>query len=296
MNSSLLPGSVLVGVDGSVGSAAALDWAAAHARAEHRPLAVVHAAGHVVVTDFGLDVVAGQEQLLALGHQLAQDAVARARAVAPDVDAHAFVQLGDPREVLVALAASASVLVVGSRGRGAVASLLLGSVGVALTASAPCPVVVARRTDDAPDDGPLPVVVGFDGTADSAGALTLGFELAAEQHRPLEVVAAVDDTWLYPAPELVGPEVLREATDAWQLLLSESLAGSGEKYPDVEVRTRLERGSPALVLEEASRHAALVVVGARGRNRLVGRLLGSVSRSVVEHARCTVAVVRGAGR
>jgi nucleotide-binding universal stress UspA family protein len=178
MNSTLLPGSVLVGVDGSTGSAAALDWALAHARAQHRPLAVIHAAGRVVVTDFGLDVAAGQEQLLAASHVLADEAVARARAVAPDVDVQAYVQLGDPREVLAGLAASASVLVLGSRGRGPVASLLLGSVGVALTATAPCPVVVARRTDDAPDDGSLPVVVGFDGTADSAGALALGLELA----------------------------------------------------------------------------------------------------------------------
>jgi len=298
MNNSCVPGSVMVGVDGSPSSDTAVVWAATYALAQRRPLAIVHGAGHPVptdFTDFTGDVAEAHQDLRMAGRHVSDHALGLAQATSPAVDVSVHLALREPRELLLEMAKDASVLVLGTRGRGSVASLLLGSVSVALAAHAPCPVVVARspRASAGPDG--LPVVVGADGTAGSAGALTLGFELASEQNRRLEVVHAIGDAWLFPFPGLVSSEMVNEEINGWELLLAESLAGYSEKFPDVVVDSRLVRGSPAQALVSASGAASVVVVGSRGRSAVTSRLLGSVSRSVVEHAQCTVAVVRGVG-
>jgi nucleotide-binding universal stress UspA family protein len=293
MNTSRTLGSVMVGVDGSSSSDLALAWAVRHAEANRRPLAIVHAAGTPVVTDFALDLTEARRGLRMAGRRVTDHALGLVRASAPALDVSVDLALRDPRDLLAELAVDASVLVLGTRGHGTVAGLLLGSVSVALTAHAPCPVVVVRPApaSDAPDE--LPVVVGVDGTEDSAGAITFAFELAAEQHRRLEVVHATGDAWVIPAPMLVSPEMVEEVLADQRLLLAESMAGYAEKFPDVVVHSRLVRGSPAQALVDSSQVASAVVVGARGRSAAKRRLLGSVSRSVVEHAHCTVVVVRG---
>jgi nucleotide-binding universal stress UspA family protein len=74
--------------------------------------------------------------------------------------------------------------------------------------------------------------------------------------------------------------------------MAETVAGLGEKYPDVQVEQRLRQGRPAKVLADASRGAALVVVGSRGHGGFASMLLGSTSRSLLHHAQCPVLVVR----
>src|SRR5690606_24825685 len=64
-------------------------------------------------------------------------------------------------------------------------------------------------------------------------------------------------------------------------------------YPDLEVRTATSLASGALALEEASARASLVVVGTRGRGRVLGSLLGSTAFAVSTHAQCPVVVVTG---
>lgn len=293
MKTSVTPGSVIVGVDGSVGSDAAVAWAAAYAATHRRRLTIVHGAGAPVVTDFVIDLDEARKTLRIAGRRKADHALSVAQSAGgPSLDISVHVELCEPRSLLVETAAGAHLLVVGSRGHGAVLSLLLGSVSVAVTALAPCPVAVVRRSAD--DDALRPVVVGVDGTADSAGALTLGFELAAQQRRPLEVVHAAGEAWLFPVPDAAAPGMAEEVRADWQLLLAESVAGYSEKFPDVTFTSDVVQGSAAEVLVAASEHASTLVVGARGRGALARRLLGSVSRSVVEHAHCTVVVVRGA--
>jgi nucleotide-binding universal stress UspA family protein len=282
MNWYLEPGSVLVGVDGSAGSDLALSWAATYAQHRGRPLVVLHVAGTLVHPD-------------AAGRVVANRALEDVRAHHPDVPVTAHAVLGDPRAVLAQLAADASALVVGSRGRGPLASLLLGSVSVALAAQAPCPVVVVRPPPAALAASDQSVVVGVDGNPDSAYALTLAFEQASSQYRPLEVVHAVGSLILFPYPDLVGSGLVEQSQRAAERLLDESLAGYAEKFPDVVVHRRLVGESPTQALVAASRTASTVVVGCRGRGAVSGHLLGSVSRSVVERALSTVVVVRGSG-
>ena len=231
MRTPLTPGSVTVGVDGSPGSDAAVLWAAAYAVAHRRPLTIVHGAGAPVVTDFVTDLDEARKELRILGRRVTDHALGLAQKAGPGLGIDVHLELSDPRSLLTEAAAGAHLLVLGSRGRGAVLSLLLGSVSVALAAHAPCPVAVVRPAER---DGNAPVVVGIDGTADSASALTFAFELASVERRPLEVVhAAGEAAWLFPTPESAAPAMVEEVAADWQLLLAESVAGYAEKFPDV---------------------------------------------------------------
>jgi nucleotide-binding universal stress UspA family protein len=175
-----------------------------------------------------------------------------------------------------------------------VATLLLGSVSTALSASAPGPVVIARAVPDGDDeDARMPVVVGVDGSDASTGAVRLAFETASWEHRPLLAVHAVGELPVHAYGDMPDDERTRALRTRRERLLAESLAGYAEKFPDVTLRTTLVMESPARALQEASESAYAVFVGTRGRGPVAGRLLGSVSRSLVEHAQCTVAVVPG---
>jgi nucleotide-binding universal stress UspA family protein len=74
-------------------------------------------------------------------------------------------------------------------------------------------------------------------------------------------------------------------------VLSETVAGRGAAYPDVEVHHELVSGHPVEVLTEASAHSLGLVVGTRGRGGFAGMLLGSVSQGVLHYARCPVIAV-----
>jgi nucleotide-binding universal stress UspA family protein len=132
-------------------------------------------------------------------------------------------------------------------------------------------VLVIRGQDNAVG----PVVVGVDGSAGSGAAVGFAFEEAARRGTGLTAVHA----W----GALEGAE---------SRVLSESLAGWSQRYPEVAVRQELVRGRPAAALIEQSRSAQLVVTGARGRGSFAGLLLGSVSQAVLHHAECPVVVVR----
>jgi nucleotide-binding universal stress UspA family protein len=139
---------IVVGVDGSEESRAALRWARHEAQLRKAELDVVHVwtypytGPRTTVTEprelMELDAAKELEQMLSA---LPAD---EARGAAPNVTVHAHVREGNPADVLVQESKDADLLVVGSRGRGGFAALLLGSVSTAVTHHASCPVVVVR--------------------------------------------------------------------------------------------------------------------------------------------------------
>ena len=136
---------IVVGVDGSDESQAALRWAYDEARQRGAELDVVHAwtypyqGPRTGVTEprdlMELDAAKALEQTMTT---LQRDHTGTG------VTTHAHVREGNPADVLVQESKDAELLVVGSRGRGGFASLLLGSVSTAVTHHAACPVVVVR--------------------------------------------------------------------------------------------------------------------------------------------------------
>ncbi|WP_432479283.1 universal stress protein [Nocardioides sp. GXQ0305] len=289
-------GTVAVGVDGSPGAEQALTWAADEARTEGRPLTVVHAVnpvGAVWMDQAGHDTRIGLEAVETDAQRLLGEARATARQHAPALEVHDLMRVMDPRDLLLAVSGQASMLVIGSRGRGPVRSLLLGSVGVAVTRHAQCPVVVVR-----PHHRGLVrrgVLVGVDDTERSRAPLEFAFRQAAQRDLPLTVVHAFQDMVAAVSdPHLVSH---RDPTvEEQRLLMAEAVAGMREKYPDVAVRTELARGHAGDALVRLGDRMNLVVVGAHHGGAASAVMFGSVATSVVDHASCPVAVVPTADR
>jgi nucleotide-binding universal stress UspA family protein len=141
--------------------------------------------------------------------------------------------------------------------------------------------------------GVRPVVVGYNGKEHSRRALLWAAAEAARRVAPLLVVHAAN----YPGMALgPGPGPLDHepgALDADQELTVRGVAEALEAFPDLRVAGATEVSAPADALTEASREAALVVVGTRGYGRVVSTLLGSVGFAVAARARCPVVVVKG---
>ena len=131
------------------------------------------------------------------------------------------------------------------------------------------------------------VGVDLDGTAQQA--LDVAFEIASMTGRRLEVVHAWPEHGTYV--ETLSDQQRRDMWDRRERGVAEVTAGYAEKYPDVQVTSRIVDEAPAVALATASETAAHVVVGTRGPGRLRHRF-ASVSRAVVEHSHCPVTVVR----
>ena len=284
---------VVVGIDGSEHATRALGWAVEQARAERRPLALVHGTGLLTATAHDSAVISVHDVHQVLrenGEAVVRDALARVRELAPDLEVTCHVEVADPREALLTWSRTAALVVVGSRGRGPVASLLLGSVGVALARHAQCPVLVHRpRRQDAPapDGG---VVVAVDGRPESLPVLDLAWHQADLGGLPLTVLHC----WWDVMAVAERSELVADGTpdrEQEQLAVAEAIAGASAKYPDVAVRTRLVRGLPERAVAEAADSADLVVVGSHRLTRGQRLMFGSVSASVLEHAAGPVLVV-----
>jgi nucleotide-binding universal stress UspA family protein len=292
MNSSFVPGSIVVGIDGSDGAERALVWAAAQARLERRPLVLVHAVDarlNLWIGEPAFDVAGVTRLMQDDGRTLLE--AARASVAGDDLVVHTLQRTADPRQVLLDLSAEASTIVLGSRGRGPLRSLLLGSVGVAVIQHARCPVVVVRpayETDGVVGAGD--VVVGLTSARPASIAVETAFRQASLRSLPLTVVHGFWDPLLgFAGAPVETKERAEQAQEAEQVV--ETLAPLREKFPDVAVSYRLAQGLPDDCLVAASHGSAMVVVGTLHPGTAAGLLMGNVARSVTEHAHCPVLVV-----
>lgn len=134
---------VVVGVDGSEGARLALAFAAREARLRQVRLHVVHAWSYPFVGDaVPVATSLGNVDFRGEAEELCRRAVSEALGDDPGVEVTTEVQCDLATRALLGAAQGAELLVVGSRGRGGFAGLLLGSVSHQLVSHAPCPVVV----------------------------------------------------------------------------------------------------------------------------------------------------------
>lgn len=281
---------VLVGVDGSEHSLAALDWAAAEATARHRMLRIVHAFiwplyRHVAVGPALYGPIDGG--LRAEADQIVETAVRRASTGWPGLAVEGEVQVGAAGAVMLSAADDAELVVVGSRGLGGFTSLLVGSVSGQLAAHAPCPVVVIRTPPHADVPERQRVVVGIDDPTKSDEVFQFAFDEATRLGVRLDVIHCVPTR-----PAIYGiPPDDTEIVQAQTERLTDAVAAWEAKYPGIDVAAQVVRGSAGQVLTGESERALLVVVGSRGAGGFRGLLLGSVSHQVLHHAACPVAIV-----
>ena len=282
-------GSVVVGADGSPGSEAAIEWATRYATARQRPLTLVTATGDPGDSVEILGSAEAARGLLETAGGASDPAAGVVERVAPGLDVTVMTPLEDARQALIDLSDRASIIVLGTRGRGPVRVLVLGSVSVAVASHAECPVAVVRPAERDGEGELGHVVVGVDGSPASTAAVDFAFELASMEGREFDVVHCWSSHDTFIDPTSYQQRLDQLAAHEW--LLTETLAGYAEKYPDVVVHQHLPDTGPVAGLVELSETASAVVVGSRGRTGPKS-LIGSVSRSLVEHAHCTVVVVR----
>jgi nucleotide-binding universal stress UspA family protein len=285
----LRPGSVVAAVDGSPESETALEWAVSYATQRHLPLTLVHGTGDPGDAVEFLGSVEAARVLQEKADKVLEHASAAVQRLAPQLEVEVLAPLEDARQALVDLSDRASMIVLGSRGRGSVRSLLLGSVSTAVASHAQCPVAVVRPAERDQDGERGHVVVGVDGSPASTAAVGFAFTLASKDGRELDAVhyRSVEDSFVDPTGDGQG----LDTEGRQERLLSEAVAGYAEKFPDVVVNRLQSDSSPSSGLVQLSETASVVVVGSRGRTGL-SSIFGSVSRSVLEHAHCTVVVDR----
>ncbi len=215
---------------------------------------------------------------------------------ADDLTVESNVVIGRPASVIVKVAAStgADVIAMGSRGRGPMASMLLGSVSAEVVEHAPCPVIVARRaTMDH-------VIVAVDGSEMTDLVVDAVIRLGCFTGRRLEVVAVAPSPVPGPAVMLAGgygmsmtwfEDGMRAAREA----LTTAATGAAARFTDagLDASWCVPEGdvSATLVDHVRTSGADAIVLGTRGRTGLDRLLLGSVARNVLHHADATVVVV-----
>ena len=272
---------ILVGYDGSAGSERALRWAARQARACRTVLTVCHAwaPGFPVFADDDEAVLGfarrSGERVLAEGLRLA-------RSIMQPADVRPMLTAGLAAASLCEHSREAAMVVTGARGQGGMPALLLGSVSEHIAAHARGPVVVVRgHWLPAADFGRGAVVVGADGSPDSAAAAGFAFDQAALWDVPVLAVCALAD-----APGRLADA--RACREGFEQTITEAL----ETHPEVTVHRSVVPGGARTALLSACRDAQLIVVGSRGRGGIKGMPLGTVSQAVLHHAPCPVAIVR----
>ncbi len=281
---------IVVGVDGSPSSEAAIAWAAHTAELHNRPLTLVYVVPSPVVATGPWPQIPVPEMSSILeesGERILTEARAIVSGTSADrVRVGAELARSSAVTALTEFSEDADMVVVGSSGRTALGRMLLGSVSTGLVHHAHCPVAVVRA-DEQPKPQ-APVLVGIDGSPASELATDIAFAEASARQVELVALHGWRDESLLEFPGLDVAALQQQAEET----LAERLAGQRERYPDVRVRREVVSEHPTRALAKHAESAQLVVLGSHGRGGFVGMLLGSVSTAIVHAVRTPVIVAR----
>ena len=280
---------IVAASDGSEESLQAVDWAAREAVLRGAPLRIVSAPGLLprMVGNQGHSEYETVSDVIRDENDYALTAAtARAAKVAPDLLIDADHLDGGPADAVTAAGSGALMLVVGSRGVGAFAAMILGSVSRYAATHASSPVVVVREEIGTAH---RQVGVGIGGLEGNTAALTFAFEEAALRNASVVAIHA----WQTPDSDISRAGIAlatpgrnrleAEATRQLDALLDEWR----EKYPDVPVSHDVVHGHPGRVLSGLSARADLVVLGRHTAHHGPG----AVIHAVLNHAHGPVVTV-----
>lgn len=288
---------IIVGADGSEPSFQALRWAVHEARRHHAEVQVVSC--YLVPGYAGFDGTAIYPSSVDVDtlQETAAEVVDRAAELAATIDPTLVVDRATPMSSPVVgitdVAMLGDEIVVGATGHSGLVAGLLGSVAAGVTHRAHVPVIVVPSKSSMEfGDSMKKIVVGVDGSPESLLALDWAYNAALLSGAELTVV----HSWLYPYPvsDSSPREVRRPMETDAENELQSSLDSLGSRLTDgsVVVHRELREDSAVDALLKEGDGADLLVVGSRGRGGFRARLLGSVSRTLVQHASCPVAVIR----
>ncbi|MGQ5637846.1 MULTISPECIES: universal stress protein [unclassified Streptomyces] len=283
---------LVVGVDGSDSSLAAVDWAVDEAARHGLPLQLVHASLWEVYEAAQPSFSTDRPAKEVMAEHIVASCVERARRRDPEVKVSGRVLAEDAVSALLRAAPEASALLMGSRGRGEIAGMLLGTVSLEVAARAVCPVVVVRGAEANRRGAYGRVVVGVGDASGGAGAVRFAVREAEVRGCALTAVRA----WRNPSQEpvdhmLIADDAARLREEQATAGLEDALREAVREHPQVDVRRKAVEGSAHKVLLQESAEADLIVVGAQRRHGHFGLQLGRVGHTLLHHSDCPVAVV-----
>jgi nucleotide-binding universal stress UspA family protein len=283
---------LVVGVDGSDSSLRAVDWAVDEATRHGLPLRVVHASLWERYEGSRPSFTTDRPSEQIMAQHIAAGCAERARLRGPELKVSSEVVPDDAVSALLHAGTESFAVVTGSRGRGEIAGLLLGSVSLAVAARAVCPVVVVRGGEQNRRGSFGRVVVGVGGPAEGSAAVRFAVREAEARGCAVHAVRA----WRRPAHEhvdhpLVADDTARVNEERASTFLTDALRDAVRRRPQVDVHRQSVEGPAHQVLLEASADADLMVVGALRRHGHLGLQLGRVAHALLHHADCPVAVV-----
>jgi nucleotide-binding universal stress UspA family protein len=297
-----MAGRILAGVDGSQGSRRALGWAVAAAAARGAVLQPVivwpspYDYGELPYFPVDEDHLAGEAS------KRLEQALAEVAGGDSAIAADPLVARGDPARVLCERSAGADLLVVGSRGHGGLAGLLLGSVATKCAHHSRCPLVIVRDGGADRDYGLVRrILVGDDGSQGAREALAWAVDEAVRRGASVQAVEVWRDPYGGDMSLEFDMEYFREDREVLleraQNRLAATVAEAAARHPGLEVVPVLLQGDdPARILCERSADADLLVLGSRGHGGFARLLLGSVATKCAQHSKCPVAIIPKDGR
>ncbi len=272
----------VVGVDGSECSRHAALWAAAQALGRTSELELATSWSIPVstaMTPMGPLLTGASFDALEDSARATVDDVARSIGPSLDVPVTRSVGQGGATSLLLEAAHRSDLLIVGSRGRGGFARLVLGSTSTQCATHSSAPVAVVPATS--PIAPVASIVVAFDGSANSIAALQWANGFAAAGST-IDCVSVWDTTPIaVGADQFFFPEAGGLAEQRLEHLVMRTI--QPDKRDDVEIRHTFVDGRPRTILAEFAQSADLLVMGARGYGVVGSAVLGSVSTWLLHH-------------
>lgn len=279
---------IVVGIDGSSESLAALDWAVSAADRHKAQLTVL--AAYETARDPMPGVQAELKDLRVAAEAAMRKVQNRLGVARPGGHPPEFELVASAAaRALVRRSETAALVVVGRRGLGRVSRALLGSVSSSVVARAHSSVAVVPF--EAGTGTPRRIVAGVDMPHEDDRILEAAFAEAEACGCALEVVRAMDVSLLGDALREYDDSMTTERVST-QEALEQDVRRWSEKYPEVSVDLSVRTGPAATELVHDTSSDDLLVVGGRRHNRVAGRLLSSVTDRVVREAVCSILVVR----
>lgn len=291
-------GGVVVGIDGSLGSKRALEWAAT--QVERFGLITPVASWNFPWWGVTVSPLPGAipPSVLEYEERARFEAEKTLEGIDSEIQQPLVLSWSSAGQLLCEVSENANLLVVGTRGRSALSDTFLGSTSMYVAGHSKCPVAVVPA--EAPTHGPQNrVVVGLDGSANSFAALAWALE-----NTPSTSELLVVHIWNFATENPEGENAPRtranlghQARENLRLWVDQvtSEHGSTEAGEPRKITQLVEYGDPRLVLQSYSNDADLLILGTRGHRGVAHLLLGSVTTSILHHPFTTVVVVPADG-